>query len=110
MFGVNQSAGFAQSFLTSIAFIPVMTLLSELIVVLATIICSINYQLPFNVHVIIGYLNIGIGSAYLLSHFTPLMDKGIFLGMTLGFLYSLATLVTRYRSLLVSILHPDRHY
>ncbi len=72
----------------SMAYLPVLALVSGLVILLATILRTLNHKTTFNIHILIGYWGIGIGASYGLMTFTPLGWAGIYIGMILGFAYA----------------------
>jgi len=81
----------------SMAYLPVLALVSGLVILLATILRTLDHKTTFNIHILIGYWGIGIGASYALMTFTPLGWMGIYIGMILGFAYAAIGLALNWR-------------
>jgi len=81
----------------SIPYLPVLSLFSGLVIILAAILRTHDHRTKFNIHILIGYWGFGIGASYCLMTFTPLGWIGIYIGMILGFGYSAVGLALNCR-------------
>ena len=90
-------------FSSALYFLPIAVSLAGLVVIVANIARACDVNVRFSTNIIIGYWVVGIGVSYTLAHYTAWAWNGIYIGITLGFGYSLLGIAMENRRILTQV-------